>query len=70
MRNRIALQTVISDCSETAVHSHPFSNISPENTGGRVLVLDKLYAKSLIPSRCLYYKELCIFIQAIPLRLI
>ena len=30
------------DCSEPAVHSHPFSKISPENTGGRVLLLVRL----------------------------
>ena len=40
--NRITLQGAILDCSEAAVHSHPFSNISPENAGGRVLLLVKL----------------------------
>ena len=42
VRNRITLQAAILDCSEAAVHSHPFSKISPENTGGRVLLLVKL----------------------------
>ena len=42
VRNRITLQAAILDCSEAAVHSHPFSEISPENTGGRVLLLVKL----------------------------
>ena len=42
MRNRITLQAAILDCSEAAVHSHPFLKISPENTGGRVLFLVKL----------------------------
>ena len=37
VRNRIIL-----DCSEAAVHSHPFWKISPENTGGRVILLVKL----------------------------
>ena len=42
VRNRITLQAAILDCSEAAVHSHPFSKISPGNTGGRVLLLVKL----------------------------
>ena len=42
VRNRIALQAAILDCSEAAVHNHPFSKISPGNTGGRVLFLVKL----------------------------
>ena len=42
MSNRIILQAAILDCSEAAVHSHPFSEISPGNTGGTVLLLDKL----------------------------
>ena len=42
MRNRITLQVAISNCSKAAVHSHPFSKISPENTGGRVVLLVKL----------------------------
>ena len=42
VRNRITLQAAILDCSEAAVHSHPFSKISPGNTGGRVLFLVKL----------------------------
>ena len=36
--NRIA----ILDCSEASVHSHPFSESSRENRGGRVLLLVKL----------------------------
>ena len=36
--NRITSQA---DCSEAAVHSYLFSKISPENTGGRVLLLVK-----------------------------
>ena len=42
VRNRISLQAAILDCSGAAVHSHPFFKISPENTGGRVLLLVKL----------------------------
>ena len=42
VRNQITLQTAILDCSEAAVHSHPFLKISPEKTGGRVLLLFKL----------------------------
>ena len=42
VRNRIKLQAAILDCSEAAVHIHPFSKIYPENTGGRVLFLVKL----------------------------
>ena len=42
VRNRITLQAAILNRSEAAVHSHPFSKISPENTGGRVLLLSKL----------------------------
>ena len=41
-RNRITLQAAIMDCSEAAVHSHPFSKISLKNTGGRALLLVKL----------------------------
>ena len=37
VRNRITLQAPILDCSETAVYSHPFSKISPENISGKVL---------------------------------
>ena len=44
VRNRITLQAAILDCSEAAVHSHSFSKIYPENTGGRVLLLVKLQA--------------------------
>ena len=36
------LQAAILDWSEAAVHSHPFSKISPEDTSGRVLLLVKL----------------------------
>ena len=42
VRNRIALQAAIMDCSEAAVRNHPFSKISLKNTGGRVLLLVKL----------------------------
>ena len=42
VRNRITLQAAILDCSEAAVHSHPFSKISPEITSGRVFLLAKL----------------------------
>ena len=42
VRNRITLLAAILDCSEAAVHSYPFSKISPENTGGRVLLLVQL----------------------------
>ena len=64
VRNRIPLQTAIFDCSEAAVHSYPFSKISPENTGGRVLLLVKLqndcselrsYIK-MTPPRMFYWK--------------
>ena len=41
-RNRITLQSTILNCSDAAAHSHLFSKISPENTGGRVLLLVKL----------------------------
>ena len=37
VKNRITLQAAILNCSEAAVHSHPFLKISPEKTGGRVL---------------------------------
>ena len=42
VRNRITLQAVVLDCSEAAVYSHPYSKMSPGNTGGRVLLLAKL----------------------------
>ena len=42
VRHRITLQAAILDCSEAAVHSHPFSKISRENNGGRFLLLVKL----------------------------
>ena len=42
VRKRITLQAPILDCSEATVYSHTFHKISPENTGGRVLVLNKL----------------------------
>ena len=42
LRNQITLQAAIMDCSEAAVHSHPFSKAFPENTSGRVLLLVKL----------------------------
>ena len=34
IRNWISLQVTILDCSKAAVHSHPFSRISPGNIGG------------------------------------
>ena len=37
-RNGITLQAAIFDCSKAAVHSQPFSKISPENNDGRVLL--------------------------------
>ena len=43
-RNRIKLQAAILNCSEAFVHGHPFSNISPENNGDRVLLSVKLQA--------------------------
>ena len=44
---QITLQTAISLCSKAAVHSHPFSKISPENMSGRVfLLLVKLQTES------------------------
>ena len=46
LRNRIKLQAAILDCSEAAIHSHPFPKIYPENTGGRVLLLVKLETES------------------------
>ena len=43
VRSRITLQlAAILDCSEAAIHSHPFSKISPENTGSTALVFVKL----------------------------
>ena len=42
VRSRITLQAAILNCPEAAVHIHPFSKISPENTGGRVLLLVNL----------------------------
>ena len=42
VRNRITLQPAILDCSEATVQSNPFSKISPENAGFRVIVLVKL----------------------------
>ena len=47
VRNRITSQAAILDCSEAAVHSHPFLKVSPENTGGRVLLLVKLQTDCL-----------------------
>ena len=46
VRSRITLQAAILECSEAAVHSNPFSKISPGNTGGRVLFLVKLETDS------------------------
>ena len=42
VRNRFTLQATILDCSEPADHRHPFSKISPGNTGGRAILLLKL----------------------------
>ena len=42
VRSIITLQAAVLDCLEAAVHSHPFSKISPGNTGARVLPLAKL----------------------------
>ena len=42
VRNSITLQAVILDCLEAAVHSHLFSKIYPEKSGGTVLLLVKL----------------------------
>ena len=42
VRNRITLQIGILDCSEVAIHSHPFRKISPGNTVDIVLLLVKL----------------------------
>ena len=59
VRSRITLQAAILNCPEAAVHIHPFSKISPENTGGRVLLLvnlqtdcseHRLYTKMTPPS--------------------
>ena len=44
--NQFTLQAAILDCSEAAVHSHPFSKISPGNTGDRVILLVKLQTDS------------------------
>ena len=48
VRNPIALQAAILDCSEAAVHSHPFSKISPENTGSRVLLCHECFLGDLL----------------------
>ena len=37
--NRIALQAAVPDCPETAIQSHSFSKVSPENTGGKVSLI-------------------------------
>ena len=42
VRNRITLKATISYSSEAAFENHPFSKISPEATGGRVVLLVKL----------------------------
>ena len=44
----------ILNCSEAAVQSHPFSNISNENVGDRVLPLEKLQTDS--PEQPFYTK--------------
>ena len=41
LKNPITLQAAILDSSETAIYSHPFSEISPGITGGRVILLVK-----------------------------
>ena len=46
VRNWITLQAAILDRSEAATHSHLFSKISSENTGGIVLLLVKLTVQS------------------------
>ena len=38
----VFLEIVHLDCSGAAVHSHPISKISLENTGGKVIILVKL----------------------------
>ena len=74
VRNRISLQAAILDCSEVAVHCHPFSKISPGNTGGRVLLLTKLqtdcsgwwlYTK-MTPSRMFSWKFSALTVQNQP----
>ena len=59
VRNSITLRAAKFDCSEAAVHSHPFLKIYPENNSGRVLLLVKLetdcsewqlYTKMTLPS--------------------
>ena len=55
VRNPITLQAAILDCSEAAVHSHPFLKISPEFTVGRVLfsqITDWLFRVAII-----YYSD-------------
>ena len=43
VRNQITLQAATLDCSEATDHSrNPQPKISPENTGGRDLLLNKL----------------------------
>ena len=60
VRNRIALKVAILDCSEAAVHCHPFSKIFPENTGGRVLLQtdcsEKLLYTKMAPPRMFSWK--------------
>ena len=51
VRNPVTLQAAILDCSEAAVHSHPFLKISPEFTVGRVLfsqITDWLFRVAII----------------------
>ena len=50
----IPVQAAISDCSEAVVQSCPFSNISPENPGCRVLVWVKLIKDSLFRVAIIY----------------
>ena len=41
-RKEIFLEIFLLDCSQAAAHSHPFSKISPENTGDRGCLFVKL----------------------------
>ena len=38
LHKNVFLETFCLDCSEAAVHSHPFSKFSPGNTGGKVIL--------------------------------
>ena len=41
VRNQITLQAAFLNYTDAAVHSHPFSKISPEKAGGRGLLSNK-----------------------------